>query len=90
MSWICPHCNKNVAPGHTCTEGFEVSGLGKAMIDFQKTCDGCRYLTPTEEQQDRMPIKIRHRCTALSASVFHFGAHPSIMKHPLCKGKVLA
>lgn len=51
-------------------------------------CDGCKYLSPTEEEQNRMAIKVSHRCTSLNVVVLHFGVHPHIVQHPNCPGYV--
>lgn len=52
-------------------------------------CEDCKHLNPTEEQQNKMAIKVSHRCEKLNARLYHFNVHPSIVMHPDCPGKEL-
>ena len=90
MSRVCDYCNKSVVGAHSCKEGFEASSLGKFMSTLGTYCNGCIHLSPTEEEQDKMKIKLNHRCAELNTTVFHGSVHPNIVKHPNCPGKETA
>lgn len=56
-------------------------------MNEERFCGNCKHVTPTEEQQDRMAIKISHRCARLNVVIFHGCYHPQIMRHSACPGK---
>lgn len=86
MSWLCPHCNKNVVPGHSCKEGFEQSSLSEAIKTELKYCNGCAHLSIDEEEQRATAGFVPHICNALNKTVFHIGQHPNILRDINCPG----
>ena len=47
-----------------------------------KFCDGCKWLHPTEEEQDKdKPI---HRCLKTGHRLIHGSHHPKIMRPSTC------
>ncbi len=63
-------------------------GKYKKMLTRQKNifCDtNCKWLSPTEKEQDMTPIKNSHRCAKYrNIRLFHHGAHPLIYKCREC------
>jgi hypothetical protein len=53
-------------------------------------CDACKYLTPTEKQQDeeqfQRGMRTPHSCKKHGWKLLHHGAHPYIPKPPECNG----
>lgn len=49
-------------------------------------CGGCKHLSPTEEEQDKMAVKVSHRCEKINRVLHHFDVHPQIVRHPDCPG----
>ena len=45
----------------------------------------CKYLKPTEEEQDKQELKSPHICQKYMVSLFHRGCHPNIVRLEDCK-----
>ncbi len=53
----------------------------------EKFCDGCKNLSPTEEEQSNKihPLyKANHNCKVYKKTVLHLGRHPRIIRPRLC------
>ena len=49
-------------------------------------CDGCIWLSPTEEEQDNLnKPKPSHRCTRDKQKLLHGGFHPHILRPANCQ-----
>lgn len=50
-----------------------------------KFCNGCKNLTPTEEEQDKQALKVPHWCKSLRQTLFHERQHPNIVRPLNCE-----
>jgi len=57
-------------------------------------CDGCRWLSPTEEQQEmefyKSGSKLNHECNLHDQRVYHYEHHPRIVRVTNCTSYELA
>ena len=48
-------------------------------------CDGCKWLWPSEAEQNEMKEYIDHACRKYGARVYHYGQHPRLPRLKYCK-----
>lgn len=65
----------------------EVAEYITSLVDRDqelKICDGCRFLSPTEDQQNKSTAKNPHMCSYYGRRVHHYGYHPNLVRPEDC------
>lgn len=87
---ICPKClNRETLRIDKLIEGKPFEGILDTPEPEKEYCDGCHYLTLTEEEEaamrkDGVEGPLSHRCSIHVIDIQHCGQHPRLPRPSIC------